>query len=91
MRWATRYRQRELGKRASQVSDAMKKELVLLQRVQELLEREQALLRRELEMAHPSATMSTVSYSGSITVLWGVRNVKELLPEFDGMDNALWR
>lgn len=55
-------------------------------------EREQQLLKRELEMLRNSLTMiSTASSNGTIPTPGGIKNIKGLLPEFDGTDNAFWK
>lgn len=72
--------------------NAMRMELTFLRREKELWEREQQLLRRELEMLRNYPTMmSTASSNGTIPVPGGVKNIKGLLPEFDGTDNAFWK
>jgi len=59
---------------------------MLIYEEKELLERKQQLLRREREMTHTaSMTSSMVSMAG------GVRNLRDLLPEFDVIDNTFWR
>lgn len=63
--------------------DYMQRELALIRKERELLEREQRLLRREREVSRSaSATSSGMSATG------GVRNLKDLLPEFDTTDNT---
>lgn len=77
---------------AEERDHAMRMDLVLLRQEKELWEREQRLLQQELEMLRNSpATRSTSADGSVISVSGGVRNLKELLPEFDGTDNAFWR
>jgi len=49
-------------------------------------ERERQLLRREREMTHSLSTTSSVA-----STIGSVRNIKDLLSEFDATDNTFWR
>lgn len=67
--------------------DLVSRELALFEeRERELIEREQQLLRREREMAR-----STSASSNAVFATGGVRNLKDLLPEFDATENTFWR
>lgn len=67
-------------------------ELELLRRERDLLERERAILRRELELARSSPlSASSPTNSNAAHAVGGVRNIKEMLPEFDATDNTFWR
>lgn len=77
---------------AKEGGDMVRLELALLRRERELWERERRLLERELEILRcSSATTVTTIGSGGASIDGGVRGVKELLPEFDGTDNAFWK
>ncbi|XP_018377468.1 PREDICTED: LOW QUALITY PROTEIN: uncharacterized protein K02A2.6-like [Trachymyrmex cornetzi] len=65
--------------------DYTQHELTLIRKERELLQREQQLLRREREMNRCASTTSVTSVAG------GVRNLRDLLPEFDASDNTFWR
>nr|XP_012225735.1 PREDICTED: uncharacterized protein LOC105674166 [Linepithema humile] len=72
--------------RSEESDDHVSRELALVQRERELIERERQLLQREREMARSvSASSNAASASG------GVRNLKDLLPEFDATENTFWR
>jgi len=72
--------------------NATRMELLLLRREKECWEREQQLLRRELEMLRNSPSTGSAAADGSVASgFGGIRSIKELLPEFDGTDNAFWR
>ncbi|XP_011861116.1 PREDICTED: uncharacterized protein LOC105558170 [Vollenhovia emeryi] len=72
--------------------NAMRRELELLRRERDCAEREQQLWRRELEVLRNSpAVRGTTTESGTSSMPGGVRGIKDLLPEFDGTDNAFWR
>jgi len=64
----------------------LQQELELCRRERELLERERQLLRREREMTHSASITSSVT-----STIGSVRNIKDLLPEFDAIDNTFWR
>jgi len=66
--------------------DYLQQELELCQRERKLLERERQLLRREREMTHSASMTSSV-----MSTIGNVRNIKDLLPEFDATDNTFWR
>jgi len=77
---------------AEERDDATMTELGLLRREKELWEREQRLLRQELEMLRGSSSMTGAAASdGAVPMAGGVRSIRELLPEYDGTDNAFWR
>ncbi|XP_070517511.1 uncharacterized protein [Cardiocondyla obscurior] len=60
--------------------------------LKELLEREREILRRKLEIARRTSTVVSMPVEVStVSTVGGIRNVKELLPEFDGLDNTFWR
>ncbi|KYN14490.1 hypothetical protein ALC57_13305 [Trachymyrmex cornetzi] len=65
--------------------DYMQRELTLIHKERELLQRERQLLCRKREMNHCASTTSITSVAG------GVRNLRDLLPEFDASDNTFWR
>lgn len=71
-------------------NNAISKELMLLHRERELWESERRVFQQQLEMLRCSPSITGASTSGS-TMTGGVRNIKELLPDFDGSDNTFWR